>query len=85
MEKEVHTMFFFLLAFFGYTYELVAKNYLASLFGITSDIVTLHTRFIQVAIDHTHANGGGRLVLSVGQYPSGSIHLKSKVDIHFCV
>jgi hypothetical protein len=71
-----------LLAFFGYAYGLAAKDYPASLFGITSDGITLHTRSIQAAIDHIHANGGGRLVFSVGRYLSGSIHLKSKVGLH---
>lgn len=61
---------------------LFAKDYKASLFGIHSDGTTLNTRSIQFAIDHIHANGGGRLVFYVGRYLSGSVYLKSNVTIH---
>jgi hypothetical protein len=74
--------FLILIALFGYTYGLFAKDYPASLFGISSDGVTLNTRSIQAAIDHIHAHGGGRLVFYVGRYLTGSIHLKSKVSLH---
>jgi polygalacturonase len=62
--------------------QISAKDYPASLFGISSDGVTLNTRSIQAAIDHVHENGGGRLVFYVGRYLTGSIHLKSNVTIH---
>ena len=58
------------------------KDYPASLFGISSDGVTLNTRSIQFAIDHIHQQGGGRLVFDVGRFLTGSIHLKSNVTIH---
>ena len=59
-----------------------AKDYPASLFGISSDGVTLNTRSIQFAIDYIQQQGGGRLVFDVGRFLSGSIHLKSNVTIH---
>jgi hypothetical protein len=61
---------------------LGAKDYNASLFGIESNGTTLNTRSIQKAIDYIHENGGGRLVFYVGRYLTGSIHLKSNVQIH---
>jgi hypothetical protein len=61
--------------------SLFAKDYKASFFGINSDGTTLNTRSIQYAIDHISANGGGRLVFSVGRYLSGSIYMKSNVTI----
>jgi hypothetical protein len=58
-----------------------AKDYPASLFGISSDGVTLNTRSIQFAIDYINQQGGGRLVFDVGRFLTGSIHLKSNVTL----
>lgn len=58
-----------------------ARDYPASLFNIYSDGVTLNTRSIQFAIDYIHAQGGGRLVFSVGRYLTGSFELKSNVTL----
>ena len=37
---------------------------------------------IQRAIDAAAAAGGGRVVVPAGVYPSGSIRLRSKIDLH---
>ena len=57
------------------------KIYQASSFGIKSDGVTLNTRSIQAGIDYISSNGGGVLEISVGRYLTGSIHLKSNVEL----
>ncbi len=44
--------------------QLLAADYNASVFGIKSNGTTLNTTAIQKAIDHIHANGGGKLVMS---------------------
>jgi len=62
--------------------QVSAKDYPVSLFGISSDGVTLNTRSIQFAIDYIHQQGGGRLVFDVGRFLTGSIHLKSDVTLH---
>ena len=58
-----------------------AEIHQASSFGIKSDGVTLNTRSIQAGIDFISAHGGGVLEFSVGRYLTGSIHLKSNVEI----
>ena len=58
------------------------KEYRASMFGIKSDGVTVNTRSIQHAIDYISENGGGRLLFYVGRYLTGTIHLKSNVELH---
>lgn len=58
-----------------------ARDYPAALFNIYSDGVTLNTRSIQHAIDYISAEGGGRLVFSVGRYLTGSVELKSDVTL----
>ena len=57
------------------------KIHQASSFGIKSDGVTLNTRSIQAAIDYIGSHGGGVLEISVGRYLTGSIHLKSTVEL----
>lgn len=37
---------------------------------------------IQQAIDAVHASGGGRVALESGLYPSGTLYLKSNVELH---
>ena len=64
------------------TLSLQAKDYQAVVFGAKSDGVTLNTRAIQRAIDHIAAEGGGRLIFTVGRYRTGAIRLKSNVTIH---
>ena len=59
-----------------------ARDYPVSLFGISSDGITLNTRSIQFAIDYIHQQGGGRLIFDVGRFLTGSIHLKSGVTLH---
>ncbi len=73
---------YIVIAFCSFLPMLVmAKDYPASLFGISSDGITLNTRSIQFGIDYISQNGGGRLVFSVGRYLSGSVYLKSNVTI----
>ena len=62
-------------------FSAVAQVHQASTFGIKSDGVTLNTRSIQKGIDFISENGGGVLEFSVGRYLTGSIHLKSNVEI----
>lgn len=57
------------------------QEYKASQFGIRSDGSTLNTRSIQYAVDYIYSKGGGTLVFEVGRYLTGSIHLKSNVDV----
>lgn len=53
----------------------------ASKFNVRSNGTTLNTRSIQAAIDYIAAQGGGTLIFSVGRYLTGSLHLRSNVDI----
>ena len=51
-------------------------------FGAIPDGVTGNTESIQRAIDECTKQGGGRVVLSQGVYKTGSIVLKSNVELH---
>lgn len=51
-------------------------------FGAVGDRVTLNTRAIQTAIDECAASGGGRVTVPAGTYKTGTIWLKSRVELH---
>ncbi|HIF13903.1 MAG TPA: glycoside hydrolase family 28 protein [Bacteroidetes bacterium] len=62
--------------------SLYAIDYNILDFGATSDGKTLNTVKIQLAIDSAHKNGGGRVVVPEGRFLTGSILLKSGVELH---
>jgi len=51
-------------------------------FGAVADGKTLNTEAVQAAIDKVHAEGGGRVLIPKGTYLSGSIVLKTGVELH---
>ncbi len=51
-------------------------------YGAVADGVTNNARAIQKAVDACTESGGGRVTIPAGQYMSGSIQLKSNVDLH---
>ena len=53
-------------------------------FGAVADGVTLNTAAIQAAIDRCHQNGGGTVVVPAGTFKTGTIWLKSNVELHLC-
>ena len=72
--------FICLLLLFSFT--AIAKDYNVLKFGAVADGVTLNTEAIQAAIDKAHRKGGGRVVFPFGKYLSGTIILKSNVELH---
>lgn len=58
-----------------------AKVYDATGFGVKPDGVTLNTRSIQRAIDMISSRGGGVLEFPAGNYLTGSIFLKTGVEV----
>ena len=51
-------------------------------YGAVGDGITMNTAAIQSAIDDCAAQGGGRVVVGEGTYLSGSITLRSRVELH---
>lgn len=51
-------------------------------FNAIGDGKTLNTYAIQSAINHCHNNGGGKVIVSDGIYMTGTIVLKSNVNLH---
>jgi len=61
---------------------LLAKDFNILDFGAIADGKTLNTNAIQSAIDAAHENGGGRVVVPAGNFLTGTILLKSGVELH---
>lgn len=51
-------------------------------YGAVSDTTRLSTSAIQKAIDECSLAGGGQVLVPTGSYKTGSIFLKSNVDLH---
>ena len=51
-------------------------------FGAVADGTTLCSAAIQAAIDACHAAGGGTVVVPAGVFKTGTIWLKSRVELH---
>lgn len=59
-----------------------ARDYNILEFGAKPGGKTMNTSAIQAAIDQAHADGGGRVLIPRGTFLSGSIILKSNVELH---
>ena len=59
-----------------------AKNYNIRDFGAIPDGITLNTESIQKAIDEACAAGEGKVIFPPGQFLTGSLQLKSNVELY---
>src|SRR5262245_6132295 len=59
-----------------------ARDFPLGDFGGRGDGATDNTGALRSAIEACHRAGGGRVVVPVGDYLTGPIHLKSGVDLH---
>lgn len=75
--------FLFLLCFvITNQFVLLAKDYNIINYGALADGKTMNTSSIQSAIDAANKNGGGRVLIPEGIFLTGSIILKSNVELH---
>lgn len=80
MQHKLRTTLLACLTLIGATAN--AKDYVITDYGALADTTQLSTTAIQKAIDDCSAAGGGRVLVPTGIYKTGTIVLKSNVDLH---
>jgi pectate lyase len=78
---------FILLVFCFGTRQLLGQSgsehiYRITDFGAIGDAKTINTAAIQKAIDAANANGGGKVVIPEGKFLSGTLQMKTGVEMH---
>lgn len=58
------------------------KEFPITNYGAIGDGKTLNTEAFKKAIDDCNKSGGGRVVVPLGNFLTGAIHLKSNVELH---
>jgi len=59
-----------------------ARDYIVTDYGAKSDTSVQCTAVLQQCIDLCSSNGGGRVVIPAGHYKTGTIQLRSNVNLH---
>jgi len=62
--------------------HFAAKEFVITKYGAIGDGKTLNTEAFRKAIDDCNKSGGGRVIVPLGTFLTGAIHLKSNVDLH---
>lgn len=73
---------YFFLVLLIFSTALAAQDFNVLDYGAKGDGTTLNTVTIQKAIDAAHLKGGGRVIIPPGIFLSGSIVMKSRVELH---
>lgn len=62
--------------------RFAARQFLITKYGAVGDGKTLNTEAFKKAIDACNKQGGGRVIVPLGVFLTGAIHLKSNVELH---
>ncbi len=62
--------------------SLAAKTHNIIDYGAVSDTTRLSTEALQRAIDACHAEGGGTVLVPAGAFKTGSVFLRSNINLH---
>ena len=80
VQNKLTLTFFFSL--FVLSISVAQEDYNILDFGAIADAKTLNTTAIQATIDAANKNGGGRVLVPEGRFLSGTILMKSNVELH---
>lgn len=75
-------LFSIILFLFFFISQNFAQTFNVNDFGAIGDSVTLNTAAIQATIDSCSNSGGGRVLISQGIYLSGTLRIKSNVELY---
>jgi polygalacturonase len=74
--KTGFTLLFTILSIYSYAQQANVKD-----FGAVGDGLKMNTAFIQKAIDEVNTKGGGKVIIPEGTFLTGTIHLKTGVEL----
>lgn len=74
--------YWFPLLLMAHTAIAQKKNFVITQFGAISDTTILSTNAIQKTIDTCFAQGGGKVIVPKGHFLSGTLFLKTGVELH---
>lgn len=77
-----HLSGLFALCFFSVTIGTAQPVFNINSYGAIADGVTINTKAIQTAIDSCNRSGGGLVVVGSGVYITGSLQMKSNVNLY---
>ena len=80
---EVFCRYIFMLLIIAFMQPTSAQQYNILDYGAKNDTNVVNTEAINKAIMACNSKGGGRVVIPAGQFKSGTIVLKSNVELHF--
>lgn len=84
MKKTVFTLAFCLLPLTGMLAAVAIRaDFPITGYGAVGDGVTLNTRSIQAAIDECAGKGGGNVIIPAGRFLTGTLVMKSHVNLVF--
>ena len=75
-------VFLFCVLLWYSSLQSTARDYVITDYGAKSDTTVVCTAVLQQCIDLCSAAGGGRVVVPAGQYKTGSLVLRSNVNLH---
>ena len=82
MKQTILNLFIPCCLLLSFSLQAEAADYLIRDYGAVSDTTQLSTEAVQRAIDDCHRAGGGRVVVSAGNYKVGTLVLRSHVNLH---
>ncbi|MEO8766671.1 MAG: glycosyl hydrolase family 28 protein [Ginsengibacter sp.] len=75
---SLHLVYFFFIS------SCIAQGTVLNIksYGAVGDGITVNTKAIQLAVDACNKNGGGDVVIPPGIFVTGTIHLKSNINLY---
>ena len=82
LSKKLNIVLFILIVVVPISIRAQKVNYIITDYNAVGDGSTINTTAIQNAIDDCYENGGGVVVFPAGKFLTGSLDLKSNVELH---
>ena len=80
--SEMKTCIFYFLLLVLIPITTWSKDIVITNLGASGDGITDNTQIIQSAIDQVHFSGGGKVIIPQGEFLTGSIVLRSNIELH---